>query len=185
MEENEQMKVEFESHVKEKDLMDFKIYHNYHSFSGIAGLIFGIIALVIFALTVTNDGVNISYKLMMLLFGFMFTVYTPISMKLKVKQQMKTVRALKEPVKYTVTEDKIVLEQGEITEDLLWDDVFKIKFTGKSMVMYLTAVRANIIPIKDMGVQTEKFVQIARKRLKPFQVKVNMDKVNRAVERNR
>lgn len=184
MGENIKLTAEFETTVQEKDLMDFKIYHNYHSFGGAAGLLFGIIALVIFALTVSNQEVNISYKLMMLFFGCMFTIYTPISMKLKVKQQLKTVEAFKEPVKYTVTEEKITLSQKEISEDLMWDDIFKLRFTGKSIIMYISAVRANVIPIRDMNGQAGIFIDIARKKLKPFQVKVDMNKLEKAAERN-
>ena len=97
--------VSFETDIKEKDLMNFKIYHNYHSFSGIASLIFGIICLVICVLSFGNY--NVAYTLMMAFFGLFFTVYTPIGMLLKVKKQMKSVKAFSDPVKYTVTEEKI------------------------------------------------------------------------------
>lgn len=183
MEDQTQMKAEFETRVTEKDLMNFKIFHNYHSFGGVMGLLFGIVAFVIFVLTVSNNQVNISYKLMMLFFCGMFTIYTPISMKLKVKQQMKLVKAFQEPVKYTVTEEKMVLSQGEVFEDLLWDDIYKIKFTGKSIVLYLTAVRANVIPIGCLGDQLEPFMDIAEKKLKPFQIKVDMEKAKKAAKR--
>lgn len=96
------LQVQFETQVTEQDLMNFKLYHNYHSVGGVAGLLFGIVALIICVVSVGQ--VNISYTLMMGFFGLFFTVYTPIGMKLKVKQQMKTVAAFKEPVRYTVTE---------------------------------------------------------------------------------
>ena len=101
------LQVQFETQVTEQDLMNFKLYHNYHSVGGVAGLLFGIVALIICVVSVGQ--VNISYTLMMGFFGLFFTVYTPIGMKLKVKQQMKTVAAFKEPVRYTVTEEKILL----------------------------------------------------------------------------
>ena len=104
------LQVQFETQVTEQDLMNFKLYHNYHSVGGVAGLLFGIVALIICVVSVGQ--VNISYTLMMGFFGLFFTVYTPIGMKLKVKQQMKTVAAFKEPVRYTVTEEKILLQQG-------------------------------------------------------------------------
>ena len=40
----QEQRVEFETRIGAKELMDFKIYHNYHSVSGIASLLFGIIA---------------------------------------------------------------------------------------------------------------------------------------------
>ena len=139
--------------------MNFKLYHNYHSVGGVAGLLFGIVALIICVVSVGQ--VNISYTLMMGFFGLFFTVYTPIGMKLKVKQQMKT-----------VAEEKILLQQGAVTEEMLWEDIFKIKCTGKSLVLYITSVRANIIPLRDIGDELDAFLTIAEKKLKPFQIKV-------------
>lgn len=170
-----QLKAEFETKVEAKDLMDFKVYHNYHSVSGIAALIFGIIALIICVVSIGQ--VNIAYTLMMGFFGLFFTVYTPIGMWLKVKKQMKKVPAFREPVKYTVTSEKIELTQGEIKEELLWDDIFKIICTGKSLVLYITAVRANIIPLESLGGSAQTFLEIARQKLRPFQVKVNEKKL--------
>jgi hypothetical protein len=168
-------KAEFQTNINEGDLMDFKVYHNYHSVGGVAGLLFGIVALIICVVSINQ--VNISYTLMMGFFGIFFTVYTPIGMKLKVRKQMKSVAAFQEPVKYTVTEEKIVLQQGDITEEMLWDDIFKIKCTGKSLILYITSVRANIIPLRDIKDQSEAFLQIAEKKLKPFQIKVNKSKL--------
>lgn len=176
---SEKLKSEFQTQITENDLMNFKLYHNYHSIGGVAGLLFGIIALFICVISVGQ--VNISYTLMMGFFGVFFTVYTPIGMKLKVKKQMKSVAAFKEPVCYTVTEEKIVLKQGDITEEMLWDDIFQIKFTGKSLVLYITSVRANIIPIRDIGKEAENFLDIAEKKLRPFQIKVKRSKLRKSV----
>lgn len=169
------LKTEFQTQITEQDLMNFKIYHNYHSVSGVAGLLFGIIAL--FICVVSMNQVNISYTLMMGFFGLFFTVYTPIGMKCKVKKQMKSVAAFQEPVRYTVTEEKIILQQGEVTEEMLWDDIFKIKCTGKSLVLYITSVRANIIPLRDIGKEAAAFLKIAEKKLRPFQIKINRAKM--------
>ena len=139
------LQVQFETQVTEQDLMNFKLYHNYHSIGGVAGLLFGIVALIICVVSVGQ---------------------------LKVKQQMKTVATFKEPVRYTVTEEKILLQQGAVTEEMLWEDIFKIKCTGKSLVLYITSVRANIIPLRDIGDELDAFLTIAEKKLKPFQIKV-------------
>ena len=72
----------------------------------------------------------------------------------------------------TVTEEKILLQQGAVTEEMLWEDIFKIKCTGKSLVLYITSVRANIIPLRDIGDELDAFLTIAEKKLKPFQIKV-------------
>ena len=94
------MQVEFTAEVTESDLMNFKLYHNYHSVGGVAGFLFGVVALIICGFSIAND-LNISYILMMGFFGLFFTVYTPIGMKLKVKQQIKANPAFNKPIKYT------------------------------------------------------------------------------------
>lgn len=175
--ENKQLKAQFETKVEAKDLMNFKVYHNYHSFSGIISVIVGIIMLAICGVVSTYENANISYILICGFFGLFFTVWTPVGMWISVKKQMKKAEAFKEPIKYTVTTEKIFLSQGEVEEELLWDDIFKIVSTGKCIVLYITTVRANIIPLYCIGDQAEDFISIARKKLKPFQIKLNDKKV--------
>ena len=52
----------FNTSIEEKDLMDFKIYHNYHSFSGIVNLIsMGIILpFVISCVIISLPGVKLN-----------------------------------------------------------------------------------------------------------------------------
>lgn len=167
--------VSFETLVTQRDLMNFKLYHNYHSFSGITSLIFGIICLVICK---ASFGIYSSaYTLMMAFFAFFFTVYTPIGMYTKVRKQMKNVKAFSEPLKYTVTEDKIVLSQNDVTEELMWEDIFKVKAMGSGLILYVTSVRANVIPFRCLGDEAEGFLDIAQKKLTPFQIKVSRRKV--------
>ena len=166
---------EFEACIEAKHLPDFKIYHNYHSVSGIATLLFGVIMLVVFVISIGQ--VNVTYSLMTGFFGLFFTVYTPIGMILKTKKQIKKNPAFGEPIKYTVSEQKIIVSQADIQEELKWDDIYKIKSTGKCFVIYVTSIRANIIPFECVGTQAEHFLAIARKKLAPFQIKVNDSKV--------
>lgn len=177
----EQKKVEFVTDIQMNDLMDFKIYHNYHSFSGLATVLFGVIMIVISCVSIGRF--NIAYTLMTGFFGFFFTIYTPIGIYLKVKKQIKTIPAFKEPVKYTVTNKKIALSQGDVTEDLLWSDIYKIKFTGKNMVLYITSINANIIPLRCVDNCLKDFLEIIREQLKPYQVKFSDKKVLAAVKR--
>lgn len=175
MEDNKMSAVEFETSIGAKELMSFKLYHNYHSVSGIASLLFGIIAIIICVVSINQ--VNVSYTLMMGFFGIFFTIYTPIGMYLKVRKQTRNIQAFAEPVKYTVTDDKIELSQGEVREELLWDDIYAIKCTGKNLILYITSVRANIIPLTCIGDGAEQFFEIAERKLRPFQIKVNVGKI--------
>lgn len=175
--ENKKLVAEFETKVEAKDLMNFKIYHNYTSISGIATLLVGIVMLVMCLTISSYDNANISYILISGFFGLFFTVWTPIGMWLSVRKQMKKAEGFKEPIKYVVTAEKIKLSQGEVEEELSWDDIFKIKSTGKSVILYISTVRANVIPLRCIGDEAGDFIELARKKLRPFQVKLNDKKV--------
>ncbi|MGN0317918.1 MAG: YcxB family protein [Lachnospira sp.] len=167
-------KIEFDTQVNARDLFDFKVYHYYHSSGGIFGTLFGIIAVVICVISVGRT--NISYTLMMGLFAVMFTVYPPISMLLKSRQQVKK-GIFDKPVHYSVTKEGITLSQEELSENVGWDEIYKIKFTGKSLILYISALRANVLPLRNLGDKAKDFVSLAKQELQPFQVKVKESKL--------
>jgi hypothetical protein len=185
MEETESMlKAEFQTQLSESDLIDFKLYHNYHSIDGIMKLIFGLFTLAICGVSVSTKHVNEIYVIIMGLLGLFFTIYPPVAMILKVKKQMKKIPVFRGPVKYLVTEEKITMFQGEVCEELLWDDVVKIRYTGRSLILYGTTVRANIIPLKDLGRQAEAFLVIAGRKLKAYQMKIDIKKIIRRADKS-
>lgn len=174
------MRIEFETSVTKKDLLDFKLYHNYHSSSGIMTLIFGVVMLAISIVLIAfySETANVAYILLTMFFGTYFTVYTPVGMYISVNKQVKNAKAFSEPVKYVVTDEKIVLSQGEVTEELGWDEIYRIKNTKKSIVLYLTAVRANVIPFDALKGCGKEFIELADRNLKPFQVKLDRKRIN-------
>ena len=86
------------------------------------------------------------------------------------------------PMHYQVSPDKITLSQGELTEDLSWDNIYKIKFSGRNLLVYINTSRANILTLETMGTNALNFVDIAKEKLKPFQVKVNKQKLEKVVK---
>lgn len=177
-------RVEFDSVITENALNNFKIYHNLHNVGGIFQYVFAVFALVMCGLGIAYK-MSTQYILMMGLFGGFFFLYPSISMRVNSKNQMKRVEAFKAPMHYLVTEDKITVSQNGNSEDLSWDQVYKIVFTGKNFVLYLSSVRANVLTLDTMREEAKDFVAISRKKLKPFQVKVNEEKLNSVIAKNR
>ena len=110
-----------------------------------------------------------------------FFFYPIVNMRLGTKKQMKTVAAFKKPMHYSAGEDKIIVSQGDMSEELAWEQIYKIRFTGSNLILYLSSVRANVLTVNSMGEAAVPFVKMCQKKLKPFQVKVNMDKLAKAV----
>ena len=170
--------IEFDSKVTKKDLQNFKFYHNYHSFGGCFGLIAGIIFFVF--CFISYGKTTLTYTLMLALFGVMFAIYPILNIVLTSGRQSK-LEVFANPMHYVVSADKITLTQGELTEDLTWDNIYKIKFSGKNLLIYVTNTRANILTVESMGSKAVDFVEIAKSKLKPFQIKVNKSKLEKVV----
>lgn len=167
--------IEFDSKVTQKDLIRFKFYHKYHTVSGMAEIL---LALILIVLSVISAGkVNVSYTLMVGVFGVFFLVFPSADMILRAKRQMQSVVTFKEKVHYRIDDSGITVSLGDVTETLSWDKIYKIKFDGRSIDVYMTTVNANIIPVRDFNGKAVDFVNVAKEHLKAFQVKVNTDKL--------
>lgn len=174
--------IEFDSVITEKALNNFKTYHNLHNTGGVFGYIFAVFALVMSGVGIASK-MDIKYVLMMIAFGVFFLVYPTLSGRANTKRQMKKIDVFKAPMHYVVTEEKIVLSQGEMSEELGWDQIYKIKFTGKNLLMYINAIRANILTVDTMGDEALDFVDMCEKKLKGFQVKVDKKKLANAIKK--
>ena len=173
-------RIEFDSVITEKALNDFKMYHVFHNVGGVFGYVFAAFAIVMCVLGVIFK-MSPKYIVMMGLFGVFFFFYPIVNMRLGTKKQMKTVAAFKKPMHYSAGEDKIIVSQGDMSEELAWEQIYKIRFTGSNLILYLSSVRANVLTVNSMGEAAVPFVLMCQKKLKPFQVKVNMDKLAKAV----
>lgn len=140
------MKVEFEVTVSEKDLINYRIYHKYHSFSGCCEIVLGIIMMVLGVYGVLHlDTMNPTFALLALLFGIVFLAGIPVQMVLNAKKSIKG-KAFAKPMRYVLDNKNISVSMGEDKAEVPWDMVYRIRDTGKCILVYFTPTRANIIP---------------------------------------
>ncbi len=137
-------KISFDIKVTKKELSDFMIYHNYHSMQGIIGVIISLGALVL--LILRWDTLEVAQFAILVILALMFTVMTPIILIRKASAQEKRNKSFEKPITYELGEDGFSLIQGEECVDLEWRNVYKIVETGKSLVLYISTVRAFIWP---------------------------------------
>ena len=144
-------KISFDIKVTKKELANFMLYHNYHSLQGIIGLIISFGALVL--LILRWDTLEIAQFALLVLLTLMFTVISPVILVRKASAQEKRNKSFEKPITYELGEEGFSLIQGEERVDLEWLNVYKIVDTGKSLVLYISTVRAFIWPkaqIKDV-----------------------------------
>lgn len=145
------MKVELDIAITYKDMLDYKFYHKYHSFSGICEIILGILLLVAGIYSLLNlDKMNLTFALLAVIFGFVFLVVMPFSLINSSKMAVKK-PAFAESMHYEIDSKKITVSAMGESAEVNWDMIYRVKDTGKSILIYFTPTRANIIPKSLVG----------------------------------
>ena len=85
----------------------------------------------------------------MLFFALMFTVIEPVEYYFRSKRQVK--KNFTVPLSYGFDENGIEIRQNDEKAHNDWQDVMKVISTKKLVIIYLSPVRAYILPKKDIG----------------------------------
>ena len=130
--------------MKTSNMYNFLMRHFYTSMSGIIGVVLSLIA---FGYLIMNYNQISSGKTVLLIFGsLLFTVINPISLYFRAMQQVKLVPMFKEELIYLLREDEIVVKQHEEELKVAWSEVQKVVETKNNIIIYVTKVRAFILP---------------------------------------
>lgn len=157
------MELQFDVKVTSGALYDYLLYHTYTSFSGMIGTIAGVFLLMVF--------VSTKYVIY-LIAGAVMIGYLPCSLYLKAKQQVLRNPAFRQPLHYTMTDEGIIVSQGDNEERQSWDSCVKAVSTGKSIILYTSRTTASIFPKKDLGDKKEALIQMISTHMPPKKVKI-------------
>lgn len=164
------MKVSFDVQLQPKDLFRFNIYQTYTGMQGILSIVLGILGFVMAGLSVGKA--EIPYTVMYIVVGLIFLFYIPVSLWFRAKQSLKNNAVLAGKLHYEVSEKGIHVVQGKETGDLPWDAVYKLVSNKHQILIYTTRVNAYVIPREQIGDQYDGVCEVAKKVLKPFQLKL-------------
>ena len=160
------MQVEFDVDLKEQDMYRFSMYHNYTSFQGIFSILIAIAAFV--AAVVTRSEVTVGYTVLYVVFGVLFLVYVPISLKLSTRHQFRRSDQLRHTLHYRIDENGITVSQKEESATLPWEQVYKMTSTGRQILIYSTRVNAFIIPRRALGDKEGQLKELAKQKLEKY-----------------
>lgn len=127
-----------------KDMFYFFMRHNYACFSGLFGLFISFGALILLAVRFSQY--TMGAKCLLVLAGLLFTVIQPLQLLLKAANQIKRTPMFWEPIRYTFREDGLELSQKDQGGVIPWEEMMKIIDTGKYLIIYITRMRAYILP---------------------------------------
>lgn len=164
------MPVKFKVQLNEKDLFDYTLYKNYTSLSGILSAVIGVVSLWMAIERVVFGAWEAS--LMYWVFAFICLVYMPWIMWSRSKKQFKKNESLHHAIEYTFSDEGITAVQGAINVTNEWEAVEKAVSTQKSVILYMSRVRAIIFPKRCMGEQYEEIVKKIHTNMPPQKVKI-------------
>lgn len=163
------MNIKFEVKMTEKIMYNFLLHHAYNSVSVLIGNVFGIL---VAALGVTMMAEDAGKGAMYLLLGAAVIIYTPVSLYLSSKRQVKSSEVFRNPITYIISEEGLASSQKETTTEAGWDSMVKVVSTSKSIIVYTGKNRATILPKEAMGDQYENVVQMISTHVEPSKVKI-------------
>ncbi len=138
------MKYIVKVNLNDKDLYSFLLYHNYHGAQGKLGILVAILAFI--AAGVTFGNVEMLYTVLYVVCGIVFLIYTPLSLKLKAKQQFGLVPDLKEEMTYEFSDEGIRSSIKDQSVQVKWITLFKISGTKDYIYIYTDRMHASILP---------------------------------------
>jgi hypothetical protein len=163
--------IEFDVEITDGDLLDYKLHHKYHAFSGICELVLGVIMLALGVYSVLHlDRMNLTFALLALLFGVVFLVGMPVQLYLHSKAAVKKEGFLSH-LHYTMGKNGIVIDGGSGKNvSIQWCDVWKVSSSRKSIFLYFTPTRANVLPKAQLGENLEGVQKVIAKYMESHRV---------------
>ena len=143
-------------------MFDFLYWHSYHGFMGIVNYGFSLIALI--ALLCGFGKGNTIATIALLVLASLFTIINPVLLYYKAVRQVKKVPMFQKPLEYTFDEKGFQVAQGTEQAFASWEDVLLLRETKKTMVLYLGASNATVLPKKDCKehlAQIKEFIRTA------------------------
>ena len=157
------MELEFQTRMTTNILFDYMLRHTYNSPSGILGSGIGAVLVVGFFGT---------QNFLYLLAGMVLLLYLPGSLYLSSLKQMQSTPAFQEPLCYRITQEGIMVTQGEASQLQEWENIYKAVSTRCSIIVYNTKVNAWIFPRSDMGAMTPKVFEMISTHLPADKVRI-------------
>jgi len=160
--------VKFSVQMKTVYMFDFLYWHSYHGITGIINYALSFAGIA--ALLAGFGKGNTVVTLMLVALASLFTVINPLLLLYKAAGQVKRSKMFAKPLLYKFDTRGFSISQDNNSDSAEWNSVVLIRETGKSIILYLGAANALILPKKEIGTQMEDLKKLIRSAL-PEQAK--------------
>ena len=156
--------------MKEEYMVEFLLRHTYTHYSGIIGIIVGVFAAAMCISTMLQ--VEIQASMPTLLIAILFLVVTPMTTINRAKQQVKNSEMFKKTIVYEFSEDGVTARQGKTQAANEWGEFIKAIETRKSVILYVSRLRAIIFPKACIGDNYDEMIKLIRAKMPAKSVKI-------------
>ena len=98
----------------------------------------------------------------MILFGFVFMAFMPITIYLSAKKNFSTNGRLKEKIVYEFTDEKIKIIGESFNSEMTWGKTYKIVELKNWILIYQNKLDANVIPKESFESNLDDFKEIVK-----------------------
>lgn len=147
--------LEFDVELTTSDLYRFSMRHSYLSISGLFGLLISIGSLIYVAVSFST--LDKTACMALVIIGCLFTVVQPVMLYFKASNQVRINKNINASLHYVISEEGIVVSQGDQEGAVKWEEVQKRIITSRALYLYMSPIRAFIFPKGQCG---EKYSQI-------------------------
>lgn len=148
--------------MKVIDMYRFFLYHAYHGFAPVPGLVISLGALALLLCGVAETAFA---KAMLIILALLFTVVNPIQLYLKAARQVTMTPGFQKPLCYELTEEKVTVSQEQEEIAIEWKDFVKAVVKKNAIYLYTSAVHASILPREACGGEWERISALVREKV--------------------
>lgn len=141
--------IKFSTKISENDLYRYNLHHTYTSNQGILSILLFVLLIAVWILRFQQ--LSLVYRVMYPAVAIVFLLYIPMSLKLRVKNQMLQ-DVFQHPLTYELTETGILISSPttEQPAELPWEYIYKVSSWKEYLLIYSNRVNAYIIPMSDI-----------------------------------
>lgn len=152
----------FHIQMEPKDLWKFSMYHSNKGYLGIFNVLFTLASL--YLLVTKWSDTSGAYRLLLLVCVMMFTVWQPGILFLKALKQAGNER-LKAAMDMVFGREGFTVAQGEQSMEVTWDQVARAVRIPGIYILYMSSVRAYLLPDQILGNEKVAFAEFLREVL--------------------
>lgn len=160
--------MEIKAKVGTKELFEFTMHSNYICIRGVISILFSLASAV--GAVAYWQQLSTGQRVLMLVFAMMFTVIVPLEYYIRSVRQSK--KRFQKPYIYKIENDGILIQLDEEQANCQWQDVMKVITTKNLVVIYLSPVRAFILPKKDIGERYETLKSVLKENTSCYKFKM-------------